>query len=182
MGDDGCDEVAVCGVADVGLVVACCDATEFLDLGEVVFDQMSPAVHVLVVGRRPLPVGERGNDGACATLVQLLSQPAGIECLVGDEGIEVNVVDQRLERSVSSQPSCRPAPVRKPTVSVDKLRAEACGALHVLAAQLPDRRHHQLGGGRMAHVLRLHRGAHGDPRQVGLLQGARVVSHSQALL
>ena len=58
---------------------------------------MSPAVHVLVVGRRPLPVGERGNDGACATLVQLLSQPAGIECLVGDEGIEVNVVDQRLD-------------------------------------------------------------------------------------
>ena len=58
---------------------------------------MSPAVHVLVVGRRPLPVGERGNDGACATLVQLLSQPAGIECLVGDEGIEVNVVDHHLK-------------------------------------------------------------------------------------
>jgi hypothetical protein len=43
--------------------------------------------------------------------------------------------------------------------------------------QLLDRLEHQLGVGWMGHVLRLHRGVHGDPCQITLLQRPGVAHH-----
>ena len=48
-GDDRGAEVPVCGVAGVGLVVSVGYPPEFLDLREVVFDEMAPLIHVSLV-------------------------------------------------------------------------------------------------------------------------------------
>ncbi len=84
-------------VACVGFVVACCDAAKFLDLGEIVLDQVAPSIHVLIVSDLLFPVGFRWDDGSGAALVQFRPQPIDIERFVGQQGINGNVPDQGLD-------------------------------------------------------------------------------------
>ena len=55
--DDGGGDADSGTVADVGLIVPCCDGSELLEFGEVVFDEMAPAIHLPVVVDAEFSVG-----------------------------------------------------------------------------------------------------------------------------
>ena len=93
-GDERGDEVEVHAVACVGFVVAGRDAPEFLDLGEIVLDQVAPFIHLLIIVDLLFSVAPRRDDGAGAALVQFRAQAIGIECLVAQQGIEADIADQ----------------------------------------------------------------------------------------
>ena len=85
------------GEAVVGFVVACGDATELLEIAEEILDQMAPLVHGEVAGDVTRPVGLGRDDGDGASVVQLGADPVDVEGLVGKQGVEVDVGDQRRD-------------------------------------------------------------------------------------
>lgn len=85
------------GIADICLVVARGDTAELLDLLEEVLDQVAPFVDLLVVGDDPGPAGIGGDHRQGAALVQGGAKCVVVEGLVGDEGIEIEPCDQRLD-------------------------------------------------------------------------------------
>jgi hypothetical protein len=95
--EEGADEIDGGGEAGVGLVVAGGDAAELFEPLEEVLDQMPPFVHFDVVRNGRLAIRLRRDDGGGAPLVQCGAQRVAVECLVGDERLEVDARDQRLD-------------------------------------------------------------------------------------
>jgi hypothetical protein len=54
-------------------------------------------VHVGIDGKRFATVGALGDDDACAALVEVFDDPVRIEGFVGDQGAELDVLDQRSD-------------------------------------------------------------------------------------
>ena len=83
--------------ACVGFVVACCDPTEFFDLGEIVFDQMAPSVHVDIVRYGLFAIGLRRDDGHRSSFIELGADGVGVEGFVGDQGVDDGAVEERVD-------------------------------------------------------------------------------------
>lgn len=94
-GQNGADEMDHGAVAGIGLIVAGCDASEFLNLAEEVLDQMAPPIHG-VVTRNPAGTVVFGRDnGDRSTFCQFGAYPIDVECFVSQQGIELDPGDQR---------------------------------------------------------------------------------------
>jgi len=85
------------GEADVGFVIAGGDATELLETAEEVLDQVAPAIDREVAGDRADAVGLGRDDGRRPSVVQVGADPVDVESLVGDQGVELDTGDQRLD-------------------------------------------------------------------------------------
>jgi len=83
--------------AAVGLVVTRGDTAELLESLETVLDEMTPFVHLLIVGNNGPSVCLGGNDGESPSLIQFGAQSVIVKGLVRNEGFEGNVRDQRLD-------------------------------------------------------------------------------------
>ena len=84
-------------VAVVGLLIARRYSAKFLEFAEEVFDQMPPFVHLEVAIDSLLSRGLRRNDGYCAAIVEFGAQPIVVEGLVGEQGAECDVRNQRFD-------------------------------------------------------------------------------------
>jgi len=85
-------------VAFIGLVVACGDAAGLLETTEVVFDEMTPFVHVKVASNPACPAGLGRDDGAGAAPVEFGPQPIIVKGLVAEQRREFDVRDQGFGR------------------------------------------------------------------------------------
>src|SRR5262249_12197634 len=79
----------------VGFVGAHGDAFELFEFAEEVLDQMSPLVHFLVEWKGKGASGMLGNDDFGASFVQISDDVIAVEGFVGDQGIELDVSNQR---------------------------------------------------------------------------------------
>lgn len=86
--DDCSGDVPGCPIAYVGFVVSGVDASEFLDLAEVIFDEVAPFVHFLVMRDVCSAVALGRNDGFCAALGQVLAEMVCVESFVAEEGVK----------------------------------------------------------------------------------------------
>src|SRR5271166_4691955 len=84
-------------IACVGLLVARCNSSEFLELAEEVFDQMAPFVHLEVAIDRVLSIRFGWNDGDGAPAVELGAEPIVVEGFVGEQGADGDAGDQRFD-------------------------------------------------------------------------------------
>ncbi len=84
-------------VACISLVVSRCYASEFLDLCEMVFDEMAPLVHVGIVVPLNFSVRFGRDDSGCATLIKVLQEPVGVEGFVGQQRPKGSPLDQRSD-------------------------------------------------------------------------------------
>src|SRR5271166_2952646 len=84
-------------IACVGLLVARCNSSEFLELAEEVFDQMAPFVHLEVAIDRVLSIRFGWNDGDGAPAVELGAEPIVVEGFVGEQGASSDAGDQRFD-------------------------------------------------------------------------------------
>ena len=96
-GEECADEMDGGGEADVGFVIAGGDATELLGIAEEVLDQVAPAIDREVAGDRADAVGLGRDDGRRPSVVQVGADPVDVESLVGDQGVELDTGDQRLD-------------------------------------------------------------------------------------
>ena len=71
------------------------DAPELLEIAEEILDEMAPFVHREVARDRAHPIGLGWNDGHGASAVQFGADPVDVEGLVGQQGLEVDTLDQR---------------------------------------------------------------------------------------
>ena len=85
------------GVAGRGLFVSRGYCSEFLDLCEVVFDEVPPLVGMFVVVARNLSVCLGRDDRRRAACIELGEEPIGVERLVGQQRIEMHASDQRRD-------------------------------------------------------------------------------------
>src|SRR6201984_2248133 len=83
------------GEALIGLVGAHGDAFELLESAEEVFDEMSPLVHLLVDGERLCATRMLGDHDLGAARVECGDNGVAVECLVGDQRIEGQSLDER---------------------------------------------------------------------------------------
>src|SRR6201997_4485950 len=83
------------GEALIGLVGAHGDAFELLEPSEEVLDQVPPFVHLLVDGERLCAARMLGDDDLGAARVELGDNGVAIECLVGDQRVEGQSLDER---------------------------------------------------------------------------------------
>ena len=83
------------GIARVGFFVSRGDAPERLEIAEKILDEMAPFVHREVARDRAHPIGLGWNDGHGASAVQFGADPVDVEGLVGQQGLEVDTLDQR---------------------------------------------------------------------------------------
>ena len=83
------------GKARVGFFVSRGDAPELLEIAEEILDEMAPFVHREVARDRAHPIGLGWNDGHGASAVQFGADPVDVEGLVGQQGLEVDPLDQR---------------------------------------------------------------------------------------
>ena len=83
--------------ARIGFVIAGRDPSKPFDLGEVVFDQVTPSIHVDIVGYPNLSIGLRGDDGQRPSVVQRPSDRIVIEGLVRDQCLDGDTVEQRVD-------------------------------------------------------------------------------------
>ena len=82
-------------VACVGLVVSCSYAPEFLDLCEVIFNQVVPLAHVRIVVSLHFSVRFGRNNRGCATLIKVLQEPISVEGFIRQQCSKGDLVDQR---------------------------------------------------------------------------------------
>lgn len=85
------------GIAGRGLFISRGYCPEFLDLCEEVFDEVPPLVGMFVVVARNLSVCLGRDDRLCSACIKLGEQPIGVECLVGQQRIEIHAFDQRRD-------------------------------------------------------------------------------------
>ena len=83
------------GKACVGFFVSRGDAPELLEIVEEILDEMAPFVHPEVARDRAHPIGLGWNYGHGASAVQFGADPVDVEGLVGQQGLEVDPLDQR---------------------------------------------------------------------------------------
>jgi len=96
-GEEGGDEVDCSGKALICLVVSSGDPAELLEPLEEVFDQVTPLVHLGVVGDRRFAIRLRGNDGQRASFIESGAQGVLVERLVGDESIKIDADNKRFD-------------------------------------------------------------------------------------
>ncbi len=78
-----------------GLVVACCESPELLQLGEEVLDEMPGLVEVVVTGTGDTAVGLGWDHDRLSSRRQRLDHAlVGVECLVSDNRVSLNVGQQ----------------------------------------------------------------------------------------
>jgi hypothetical protein len=85
----------VCGEALIGFVRAHCDAFEFLELAEEIFDQVTPLVDLGVDRQRCGAPWMLRDDDLGAALVEIGNDGIAIEGFVGDEAGKGETVDER---------------------------------------------------------------------------------------
>ena len=85
------------GEALIGFIVARGDAAKRFEFAEEIFNQMAPTVHMEITGNGLLAIGFGWDDGEAAPFIQLGPQPIDIEGLVGEEGLKVDILDQRFD-------------------------------------------------------------------------------------
>src|SRR3954464_6014762 len=85
--------------ARVGFVVPGGDAAELLDLGEEVFDQMAPLVHLEVARDGGDPVGFGRYHGGRAPIVQIGADRVAVESLIRQKCTEIEVRQKRGDTS-----------------------------------------------------------------------------------
>src|ERR1700761_5269863 len=83
------------GEALIGLVGAHGDAFELLEPSEEVLDQVPPFVHLLVDGERLCATRMLGDHDLGAARVEFGDNGVAVECLVGDQRIEGQSLDER---------------------------------------------------------------------------------------
>ncbi len=59
--------------------------------------QVAPAIHGLVIGDDRIAVGFGWDDGDGATVIEVRTQPIGVERLVTEQGVESDVCDERRD-------------------------------------------------------------------------------------
>ena len=79
----------------IGFAGAHGDALELFEFAEEVFDEVPPLVHVLIDAERRHALRTLGDDDLGASFVELIDDPVSVERLVGKQGIELEIVDQR---------------------------------------------------------------------------------------
>jgi hypothetical protein len=79
----------------VGFVGTHGDSLELLELAEEVLDQMTPFVHLGVDPQRGGAAGMLRDHDLGAALVEVGDDIVAVEGLVGDQGTELDAVDQR---------------------------------------------------------------------------------------
>jgi hypothetical protein len=84
-------------VTFVGFLVARCNSAEFLEFAKEVFDQMSPFVHLEVAFEDALSIGLGRNDGDGTSAVEFGAQPIVVKSLVGEQGVERDIRNQRFD-------------------------------------------------------------------------------------
>ena len=84
-----------CCEALIGLVGTHGDTFEFFELGEEVFDQVTPFVHFHVNRERRNTARMLGDDGLGAACVDVGDDGIAVESLVGDQRIEGHALDER---------------------------------------------------------------------------------------
>src|SRR5919205_3555884 len=88
-GDQGGGKIDVGAEAFGGLVVSRGDGAELLDFGEIVFDQMPPAIHLRIIVDHHLAVRSGRNDRGGTPIVELRPQPISVECLVPQQASQL---------------------------------------------------------------------------------------------
>jgi len=83
--------------AHVSLVVTRRNSAERFESAKEVLDEMAPAISVEVAGYLLLSIGLGRDHGNGASIIQFSSKPIGIESFVGQEHVEVDGFDQRLD-------------------------------------------------------------------------------------
>src|SRR5580692_8674028 len=83
--------------AFIGFLVACGHSTELFEVAEEIFDEMAPAVHMIVARDGLGAIGFWRNDRHGAAFVQRGAQPIGVEGFVGKQRVEVDILDQGLD-------------------------------------------------------------------------------------
>src|SRR5690348_4203057 len=83
------------GEALISLVGAHCDAFELLEPAEAVRDEMRPCVQFLVDGERLCAARMLGDGGFGAARVEIGNNGIAVECLVGDQRVEGQSLDER---------------------------------------------------------------------------------------
>ena len=83
--------------ARVGFVASHSHSLEFFQFAEEVLDQVPPLVDVEVNFERGNALGPLRDDDLCSALVQLRDNPVGVECLVCDQSVELDALDQRRD-------------------------------------------------------------------------------------
>src|SRR3954453_18760786 len=81
--------------ARISFVVAGGNPSEPFDLAEEVLDEMAPLVHLEVAGNAGGAVGLGRDHGLSAPLVQVSADRIGVEGLVGEQGCEIKILEQR---------------------------------------------------------------------------------------
>ncbi len=90
-----CGKIEIGAEAFVSFVVSGCDSPEFLDFGEIVFDQMAPFVHFGVDLDKLFSVLSWWDDRECSARIELKPEPIGIESLIREQRVERHAVNQR---------------------------------------------------------------------------------------
>jgi hypothetical protein len=83
--------------AFIGFVVAGGNSAECFDATEEVLDEMTPAIHLEVAGGGSGAIGFGWDNRKRASVVEFDTQPIDIEGLVGEECLEIDVLDERLD-------------------------------------------------------------------------------------
>ena len=91
------DEIDCGGEARVGFVVSSGDAAELFDPLKEVLDEVPPRVHLGVVRDWRFAVGLGRDDRAGAAFFERCAQGVVVERLVGEEGVEIDAVYERLD-------------------------------------------------------------------------------------
>lgn len=71
-----------------------CDTSVFLELAEVVLDQVPPFVRFFVEGRWKTPVGFWRDNGGNAVFGQCCAQPVSVECAVSQHVASYKAIDE----------------------------------------------------------------------------------------
>ena len=85
------------GEAGIGFLVACGHSTELFEVSEEIFDQMAPAIPMKVAVDDLGPIRFWRDDSDGAAFVQRGAQPIDIEGYVGQQRVEVDILDQWLD-------------------------------------------------------------------------------------
>ncbi len=93
MNDGGC-RVDHGSIALIGFVAARGDTLELLELAEEILDQVTPFVHLLIDLNRLFSLRALGDHDFGPALVQGVDDPIAVKRLIGQQGLEIDPLDQ----------------------------------------------------------------------------------------
>src|SRR3954469_524407 len=98
------------GIAGIGLVVARGDSAKAFEAAEEVFDQMTPLIHLEVARNVLGTISLWRDDGKSTTLIQVSADRITIECFAGEQGGEVDVLEQGVDTGAVVPLAAQPSP------------------------------------------------------------------------